>query len=357
MKKSTINWLWAGGILVGAGMIIAGTSYAIAHGRLGVSYQNDGYAYVYDNEESNSSTSGKMVEMDAFSDIDINVSFADLYFVESDHYAVEYKNMPSIGRMTKLEVRNGVLNVNYSYKSTWGRNWFTTDRFASNTPLHTEIIVYYPQGTEFQNVAVKADFSECNLKNLKANSLNLKTNYTESDLGGMMVQGQTTVKGDFSDISASSFSSGYYSAKLNYGSLSMQSVDLNGADISSDFSDIKIQGDLKGENRISANFGDIVLTLQEPIENYQIDAKVNLGSLQLGEREIEKKYQMEGGPHRLEIDIDMANVRVGFATTLNDMPASRDDDGDWDDDRDEDFAPEAIEEPDDANFSGGGSAV
>ncbi len=152
MKTFTKVALITAGISMAAGIALTVVGAVATRGKTIHMYYDHGFHL--DSE-------GKVLEMpktvvDDFSDINIDVSAADIKFIESDEYAIEYKLQEA---SVTAESKDDTLTVStHKKKFDIHINWFNFD----NEDYY--VYVYYPKGADFKDIMIDTSAGDVDIE-------------------------------------------------------------------------------------------------------------------------------------------------------------------------------------------------
>lgn len=266
MKKFNKVVLISGAsVVLGALLLIGGLLLGGKDGIRKIDEKYDFISFGYYNEKS------MEYDFDKIEAISIVDSGAKVKIIEGDkfHVDVKYKdNMPE----PKVKEENGKLLIeqkdivfNFNF---W--NW-------KKDKIFSEIVITCPSGTELSSMRIEAA-GYLHISKINSRETKLKVS------GGNI---------DISDVNL-----GKLKAKAKWGNINMRAVTAE-------------------ETELTADASDIQASFKEPIEAYEIDAKVTWGKLKVnGEIHpmFEERYKFKGskGKNKILIKSELGNVDLEF---------------------------------------------
>ncbi|MEH6944318.1 DUF4097 family beta strand repeat-containing protein [Bacillus sp. JJ722] len=228
--------------------------------------------------------------LDAFSDIDANLTDTDIKIIPSNDYKIKISKHKELDKEFTYKVDNNKLII--ESKGLLESNKGLINITIGGIP-QTKIEIYVPQDTTLKNVTVDNKFGDTHLDGL--NSDTLKLDSQDADLSFKDINTNSfEIKNNFGDIVANSVTTKALSIDMKDGDLEFSSVDANSTDITNQFGDvtlrdfnseglnikgtdgdIDVDGLLLGKSMISSNFGDIKVRVsnKESELSYNIDNK------------------------------------------------------------------------------------
>lgn len=324
MKKSTKVWLLLGILLIVFGGMLATIAYVVSDGRVGVVDTGYGLHYAYDKDWDDKKGAvlrkQNTVDVDAFQKARLDISYADVDWVASDRFAVEY-DVWGKAREPRIEHKNNTLYVNFDYSlrsAGWG--WFQFNPFfwlgdwgSDAGAAGNHITIYYPEGTQFDTLTCSNGFGELRMDALEMDALRVSVSYGSAYLHDVQVQGKSGLDADFSDVFIDGLQTERMEINMSYGSGQIRNLQVdNGMDVENSFGELFIEGTLHGKSEFSKDYGSLELDLSLPKENYALDVETSFGEVRLDGLLQGGDFEMSGGPDALRIDNSFGDVAVRF---------------------------------------------
>ncbi len=270
-------------------------------------------------DKSNKVFSLEKTKIDKFSKADLDIEYADVSFVESDDYYIEYYYNSDSEPDYKVE--NGKLSFRDSNKAGVGVYNFDIS-FFSYKSAENKVVVYIPKAAYFDDVLIKVASGDVNVEGMNTAMLTLKNSFGDIEMvqiaadtanielssGKLTVNGldskEYTIKNSFGNVSLdgvntnSLFTDTYGEIELSsgnleinklftdtlkiensYGNIAMKDIDtkeLTGDLSSGDF--LINNGSLKNAV-IDSEFGDIELNLKGNEKEYALDLETSFGDI------------------------------------------------------------------------------
>lgn len=329
MKKSKILMLVALCFMV-AGLVVGGISY-IFGGRPGF-YINASGIHAANSKENNSVYTLEKTEVEAFTKLDISVSYADIRLIPADGYYVEYSladrgNKPSYGvtdKTFKLKEYEGKTENSFINFFSFGEvNFFTisTDNYYVN--LYVPKDVYFDWvhlsnnsgNMKLYNISAKElvlnmDFGNLDMENFEGDSMEARLGSGNMTAGTINTQ-SLTVENNFGNITCDEATAKTATFSLNSGRLKVGVLKADTMHVDNDFGDVIFDelvnssgevnlgsGSFEAGNavlkiiNIDNSFGDVDIRLKDGPDNYSFDLKTDFGDVKVRDRSKDGKANM-----------------------------------------------------------------
>ena len=203
--------------------------------------------------------------LDAFENVDINLSHNDLELIPSDRWAIEICAYERLGRVS-YAVRGGTLIVSQGSSAV--------NLGGFNGMEDTYVRIYYPEGTAFGRFETDVSFADEILPPLTASELRLT---------------------------------------MSYGTLASDVLAAQTAVLSTDFSDFTIDGLEAEEISLSASYGDMDITISADRALYELSAETDFGDFSVDGRDKGESYTAnEGAGRRVVFETSFADTALRF---------------------------------------------
>ncbi len=247
-------------------------------------------------------------DLDKFTSIEMNLSYADLEIVQSDKYAVEYRLEGS--KKPVCTVENGKLVFKeakmISYVDSYINFGFnvTTTGYSSDTYIK----LYIPENVEFDTIQIKEEDGNMILPSLKANDMKITNEYGTVKIEGFSgnnmdielqdgplsvdkISAETAkIVNEYGEIKLGEFEGTKLTMALEDGQLSADKITADNMDADNGYGDIDIQN-MKVKN-FNSSMSDGTLTVNN-LTGDAIDIKNEYGDVNLGLSGDMKDYDMD----------------------------------------------------------------
>lgn len=266
--------------------------------------------------------------LDAFTDIDANLTDTDIEIIPSNDYKIEISKHKELDKEFTYKVDNKKLIIE-------SKGLFESNKGIFNINFggipQTKIKIYVPKDTTFQNVSVDNNFGDTQLEGI--NSDTLKVNSQDSDLSFNNVNANTfELKNNFGDIVANNVTTKALSISMKDGDLEFSSVNAKSTDITNQYGDIslrdfnseglnikgtdgdiQIEGLLLGKSFISSSYGDVEVRVsnKESELSYNIDNTFGDITVNRNEYETNANNQVKA-EHKLNISTKDGDTDLQF---------------------------------------------
>ncbi|HOO79135.1 MAG TPA: DUF4097 family beta strand repeat-containing protein [Lachnospiraceae bacterium] len=281
MKKNrlVITCLMIGvvGILLGSiGLLLGGRVYGITMGGNGIVVNSNANA----NSQEGYQFLKETLELEDFTDLKMDISFADVEIVESDHFALEY--CVRSDRPITAEMQNGAMTI--SQKSQTGNYPFLSLGMVSfDTTMTAEYVnLYVPAGTAFESVAISLDSGNLTVGSLQADTI--------------------TLVDSFGSITAQSLQAGDLNMDLDSGDVFAAAITAENLTIKNSFGGAEIVNAELTKGVISMDSGDVILG---QIVGEELQMELSFGSVDAGTLDVDS----------VKVELDSGNCRIGNLCT------------------------------------------
>lgn len=197
------------------------------------------------------------LDLDTISSIDVDASYANIEFIESDKYGFEiiyYNDIYNDGPVWSFE--NGRLKLGFSEGSV---KMQILSMDFSFTGSRGKIKIYLPRGTELETVSLKTGSGDINIGGFNANKAIIHNSYGDVSLNGFS-GGDLRIELDSGDFKGADIKAGDVVFNNRYGNGSIERLNTNSlkADITS--GDFVMRDCSTGETEIKNSYGDVSLS-------------------------------------------------------------------------------------------------
>jgi hypothetical protein len=338
MSKATRILLIIAGIAVILGIFLTFTGFMLG-AKYRVNYTRNGFKVMDDVKQLSES-----LDLEAFHNMDLDISFADLELIESDKFYIEYTYFEDEGK-PEISVENDLLKVKSPERNQNIFNWgigFNVNKVINHMKI------YFPAGTEFIKADIGNEFGKTNIDKITANEFIADLSFGDLDLGniqsktmdisleygaGKLINGTADsiiYTQGFGDGLLKDITTGDLKIKMEYGNLDLQSMSAENADIinkfgrvegddiitkgmklNTEYSDTDISGEFYGATDIHASFGNVDLKsdLDESQYNYILSAE--FGKVTLNNEKYKNNITIDNkAENSITADVTNGNVSV-----------------------------------------------
>lgn len=278
MKNKRRIWLISF-LCVGAGIVILILGLMLG-GRPGFYIDGSGIHSAAENGGKRSYVKNEK-ELQEFTDIDIDLDYADFQIIPSDTFKIEYCLDGT--KDPVCTVKDGRLTVREAdYKRIFN---FTFISPMSDDFTDSYVKLYIPENTVFDTIKILTEDGDILLPALKSDMLDLES--------------------DYGDITVKDFEGRRLFAELEDGSFSSKGIKVDELKLSNEYGDIALQdvkcayleagltdGDFTADSlssdrlEIDSEYGDVFLGLSSTVKEYDLDLSTEYGSIQVPQYDV-----------------------------------------------------------------------
>jgi len=239
---------------------------------------------------------------EAITDIVIDVSSADVRFVESGEYGFALNSREMSGFEYAFE--NGVLNISQRK----GLSLLMLGIFME--PEY--IVVYLPDYARLSAVDIKNKSGNINIGGLSCGTFNLRLTSGNAELSGLEAD-TAVLKSASGNVRIKGVKTGYVDLRLTSGNLSVSGLCADGikADITS--GNAYIGGEVNGDINVRVTSGDVRMELAGGEWDYSREISVMSGDVYInGSKTGKGSYNVNAGKS-MTVKTTSGNVRINFA--------------------------------------------
>lgn len=329
LRKKT---LLAGCGLAALGAIMYATAASAGITVTGIMIASDGiqvYAPQLFSGSGAASYVEKTLELEPFSSIEMDIPFASISIVPSDHYGVSYKvaeryNMECTADNGALKLRQQRKGSGILYSGSFA---FTLFGDTGQT-IQNVVTIYLPAGTELDSFQAKCESGSlagagisvkemdiqltfgkvklqdirteaCSLKMESADmtvtdaqlgSLTVKNTFGEITLSDTTVSGKTDIQTESIDVKLENAVFQEVQLKNTFGKLEGSNVTMSKLTSKMESGDVELESFTCPDIDLQDTFGSISLALTLPIEDYSYDTKTEFGEIIIGGKKLGTSY-------------------------------------------------------------------
>ena len=211
-----------------------------------------------------------------FDTLDIEVAYTNLTIKKSDSLKMETTN-----NNIKLNQENKELQIKEK-----SHRVFSADESQ-------ELILYIPEGLEFEKVKISAGAGKINIENLKTERLVFELGAGETEIKSLNVTDDCKIEG-------------------GAGKLSIESGEINDLKLDMGVGEINLNTILTGKNEINAGVGNLNIHLQDSKENYAIQIEKGIGNVKIDEKDFSNSEIYGNGPNFIDVNGGIGNIEIDF---------------------------------------------
>lgn len=336
------------GILV-FGLLIGGIGFLCGGRVFGLAFDRNGI-YVNGNQNSETGEGAKYIEetkeLEAFQNLRLDISFADVEIRESDHYGIEYCMQEERIVLTEMQGDTMVMSQKHPGASL---TFFSLGNAGLTNHKREYLIVNVPKGQEYGNIEIDIDSGDLELNDIKAEEMKLKnsfgsitansltadtmdismdsgdTNIEQIEAGSLVMDnsfgslklnqanvGSGKIEFDSGDIEFDTMNVGTLTLKNSFGSIDGKQLAVGNLVLNMDSGDCEIADLTVGHAEVDNSFGSMELGLREGVEAYSADVDVEFGSVEVNGEDMGSKYKNKktDSEHELIVDSDSGDVTI-----------------------------------------------
>lgn len=284
MSNKMRGFLIICGIIIGVGLVfgVIGTALGGLKGLSAVQTRVPWVNFGAIGEKSNETKS-----VDSFKSVNLKCDMGKVEFIEGDEYKVDITYNTGNGAPV-IEVSGDQLSVETKQRPIGLFNW-------GESPVNrdTSIKIYYPKGTEFDDVEINNDLGDLRIDHLTAENLKIDLDAGNASLNAVEADRLT--------------------AKLNCGNLEGKKLKTKGLDAELDMGRINLDGAFYGTTKADCDMGDCTLTTSVPKDDYTFMTSVDMGKCDIDGMSVKSgMVSNKGAENSMELTCDMGNITIDF---------------------------------------------
>ena len=333
-------------VLIVSGLFLCGFGYLLGGRFMGIGVGSNGID-VYSFNEKNTEYHYKEKEqsLENFNNMDVNIAYADLSIVVSDHYGIAYKVLED--SPFSCDIENGTLKVSQSYRNASSEASFNLFYFGTSgtdySAIETQYVtIYVPAGARFDSIVIHNESGKTSVEDLKAGSLSLQNNYGSASLRGISTPelsvnlesgaltlediqtDSLTVKDNYGDVKCRNLKVSNTSdfilesgdlilldtvlpqltVNCSYGAFDADNATLENASIKLESGRCDIRRSGFDSLTIDSSYGDVNLNVLSEITDYAYELSTDYGDISIGSHDVGTKYSNFTESHDKEIKIN-----------------------------------------------------
>lgn len=327
--------------LIGIGIILVTIGYVFG-ADTGLVWENDRFVTVGKQNEEKQVV--KDLDLEAFQNLMIDTSLADVQVKEADSYGVEiiyYHENQRIDYTLEdrsLKIESAAQNSPFQLQIG-----FLGNRTAS-------VIVSVPKGTKLDQLSVQNDYGDTRLENLTAGEISLYAGLGNTELSGVTAEkleldnnsGEAAIEkseiqvlscdmdlGDLTLTSVSgrrvesmicnagdieledcSWSEGILSLQNDLGDITAESLTVHGLTLKSAAGSVELAGSITGKIQAEVDLGDAQFSITGKRSDYQLSLDTDLGDISVDGDKFQEVQN--NGENQMEIKADCGDIDIEF---------------------------------------------
>ncbi len=313
---------------VGLGIILYITGFFLGESVTGIGISNDGFqVYSWNQTKLNETDFIEMtdIELDAFQNIDMKVSYANVEIKESDRFKISYKTAQN--HPLSYEIKDGTLHItqasNPAGSSSFHYMFLGFSGIQSGDIRESEsVTVYIPENVELNSISVNNDCGNTNLSSINASSVSVSEDYGDVNLTDMnapcialevntgylnldnIIADTLTVTTDYGNVTLNTIDASTAALKVNTGNVNLDSIVADTLTVTADYGDVGLSTINASSVTLKMNTGNVNI---RDIDSGIIETAIDYGDLQLSSAETDS-LSVEINTGSLEITDMTANT-------------------------------------------------
>ena len=304
MKAFTKVCLITAGVALSLGIVLTATGFALNGGKGFYMKWDHGFKF----SDSLETFEKARTEIASFKDVEIDVSSADVHFIESDSgkFEIEYRIESDEEADIVCEVKDNKL----TFKDRSDSSFIISSFNFLNVQEDLYVNVYYPAGTEFGNIHLDTSAGDVKI-NDTFNCVLLDLDMSAGKTNLSNVSGELKVNMSAGSFTADNCKFGYSEFDMSAGSVKLTNCTIAGGDVdmsAGDFDADQLVLTKSMKLDMSAGSVDIVFTDGQEI-GYDFD--LSAGSAKInGEKKGDEYQEIKGYDIILTVDASAGSVNI-----------------------------------------------
>ncbi len=248
----------------------------------------------------------KMQEFTNIQNLTLDVQAANINFIESDTYRIEY-GYHETDQIT-LNEKDGHVTITGKHQN---RFWLFHFSWFRSTETTNYINIYYPKDSHFEKIEITSDVGEIAFDHTNIDTLTLN-----SDIGSVTIKNTYIGSADFDldlgSLEMNDSTLNHTDIDLQLGSLEMLHTISSDLDVSLSMGDATIIGTLYGTHEIDCSMGDVDITIEGSEENYRYELSTSLGSTFINQESVSNHTSKKDGQYFIKITNSMGDSSLNF---------------------------------------------
>lgn len=292
--KSRINRiLIMAGALLAVGIIVGGIGFMMG-GATGFYLDQNGF------HAAKKGTETKVIELEPFQNVEVNLKSASIELIKSDHNAVEYQLMQP-DSLDTCKVQNRTLIINQKHQLFLSFFYFDFGNFVK---------IYYKDDSILQNIQLKTTSGQVRAQDMQGKNITLTS--VSGSVKALNIKGDRLVlksssgrihaeRVDISDMAASTIS----------GRIEMLDMKTKKLETSTTSGSIQLKGSFEGISNVHSTSGSVTFdnALLQNQCNYKL--KSMSGSIRVNDEAFEGTVDI-GAPNSIYVETTSGRIRLNF---------------------------------------------
>lgn len=239
-----------------------------------------------------------------FEEIDVDVALGEVYLRPGDSYGLT---------LSWNEERYALHYTNEGGKLRVWSSAFPGAGVPFGGNLHASVTIYYPKGTEFDQLTVKTALGTVDLSDFSARRLDLEANLGSVRLADAAL-GSGDLKLSLGDLELERVKADELDLKLSLGALKAREIDTaRELTIENHMGETVVAGSLAGKTKIVSNMGDVSVAASLPRRDYGYDLSTSMGSVRIDGEHMDDEAVQRGGAHQITVENSMGDIALDFS--------------------------------------------
>ena len=217
------------------------------------------------------------VLLDKYTQLNIDMDVSDINITKGTEYRLDYSGTDNFEFSYRLD--NGVLQIEQKQKIV-----------SSNSS--TELTLTVPQEALFTVANITSNVGDVIIE-----EMNIDTYTLDTDVGDTLIYGSR-----IKNIELES----------NTGDLTVIECEFGIADIQCGVGEVKIERCDFENLDIKSEVGDVFIESENSLEGYAFVIKTNIGTVEINDKDMGKKYNITGGNNKLKVTGDVGDIFVKY---------------------------------------------
>lgn len=209
----------------------------------------------------------------------------DFTLKKGDSWSAEYESVESLKPQIDVTEENGVAKLKISQPDVKGRP-------VNGRNLNCSLTITMPENVSVTDFSMDMDLGDVDINDIKADVLDMTLDLGDLDIKNCNVATLT--------------------ANLDLGDVTVENTDLKKTDVESSLGDVNITDCEFDDMTVTADMGDIDIKSAKSLEEYMIDADVDMGKVRVNKKSCGDDYSQSGKGGSLTVDVSMGDVAIAW---------------------------------------------
>lgn len=315
------------GVIIFVGFVLSGIGISMGGSVTSVALGSQGLEVITPQEARNGKLSYKKENLDveAFTEVKIDASYANISIERSNHYGIEYKisNKSTIS----YDIKNHALEVKEGSPSNGVGNGFNFYLFGGIHWLFGEetedqyITIYVPEGVKLGDVTIVCDSGNTIMEGFSTKTLEIKNEYGDlvlHDISSKSIQ----LLMDSGNAKLEAITAESLTAQLEYGNCDMRTTTVNKKiQLTMDSGNASLENVTADECFVESAYGDVIGShlMTKEMELKLDSGNIELDGVTLDTLDIESEY----GNVEIELTNPVSVYRFDLFTDYGEVEVNR----------------------------------